>query len=306
MFKKYLVLIFGLGLIHSLAFAQVKDPYWLSLKRLSFSINAAYHFNPWHNYNNAVAKVVHQIRLDSFFHEPTGFYEKINGDAILRGGLGYQIFGGFNVSLTGQYGKTNSVFEFFPDSTRLPPDVTSVTHHQNMSFKIRSLGLALNYQIPINRKLALNSRVGVDRYAGQLKMSFRHTRAWRGPLPADEGFRVSAKMNEDTWGWNISAGLIWKLSQKISILTAIDYRNVEFSRLEGPAIFKTFEACPFTAELVEATNYFGLGVKEIKDPDCSVFLPALTFLTEPSQEARVPATVNLTSVGLRVGLMIGF
>lgn len=74
MFKKYLVLIFGLGLIHSLAFARVEDPYWLSLKRLSFSINAAYHFNPWHNYNNAVAKVVHQIRLDSLFHEPTGFY----------------------------------------------------------------------------------------------------------------------------------------------------------------------------------------------------------------------------------------
>lgn len=29
MFKKYLVLIFGLGLIHSLAFARVEDPYWL-------------------------------------------------------------------------------------------------------------------------------------------------------------------------------------------------------------------------------------------------------------------------------------
>ena len=307
MLKKFLLPVIGLYFLSAPSHAQDERPGWLSTKRLSFALSTAYHFNPWHSYNNAVATVTERIRLDSFFFEPTGYYEKINGDLVLSGELGYKLAGGLSFLLSAQLADTDSRFEFFPDSTKLAPDKSSVTHHQNMAFDLRSVGFGLSQSIAVSKRFSLSAAVGFDRYSGQLKMSFRHTRDWRGPLPEGEGLRVSATMKENTWGWRISTGLFWKLSNRISAFTGLEYRRAEFGSLEGPATF-TFlgdgGACPFTAELVEAPNYFGVGVKE--EPDCYVGLPSLTFLTEPKRDARVPASVDLTSLGIRAGLKIGF
>ena len=75
--KKLIFLILNFQILVSLSFAQEENPGWFSHKRLSFSLNTTYHFSPWDNYNNALATVTNQIRLDNFFHEPTGFYKKI-------------------------------------------------------------------------------------------------------------------------------------------------------------------------------------------------------------------------------------
>ena len=58
-------------------------------------------------------------------------------------------------------------------------------------------------------------------------------------------------------------------------------------------------ASPFQARLAEAANFFGVQNINEEDPDNEVFLPTLTFLTEPNPDARVPASVDLTSFGVR-------
>ena len=167
---------------------------------MSFTLSTDYHFDAWDNYNNAVATVTDRIRLDSFFLEPTGSFDKINGDLILRGELSYDIFGRFALLVAAQHGDTDSRFEFFPDSTRLPPGKSSVAFHQQMSFTVKSLGLGLKYSIPLRKKLQLSLAAGLDRYSGDLSLRFRHRRSSRGPLPKDTGERVSAKMSQSNGG----------------------------------------------------------------------------------------------------------
>lgn len=308
--KKNILLMVSLQVVFSAAWAQKTQRDWLSPARLTFSLGSSYHFNPWKNYNRALETATQQIRLDAFFFEPTGFYEKINGDATARAAIGYEIFKRVQIQLTGQYGEFDSRFEFYPDSSKIPRGVTSVAFHQGLGFNLRSLGFGLSYQLPIKKRFAIHAMAGLDRYTGKLDLRWRHTRSWRGPLPEDQGEQMQAKLKAHSWGWNLAAVLSYKLIGPVSFTAGAEYRHAKLTNLTGAATYgfpRSPESLqPFTAQLVTASNYFGVAVKEQSNPQALIDLPPLTFLTAPDSRARVPATIDLTALGLSAGLKIGF
>ena len=249
--------------------------------------------------------------MDNFFHEPTGFYDKINGDVTASGSLGYNITKNVSVLFTGQLGQIDSRFEFYPDKTKLPDNLLSVAHHQKMTFDLHSLGFGLKRTFPISKQLTWFTTIGIDRYTGQLKMNWRHFRDSRGALPEGFGNLVAAEFKKSVWGWNVDAGLTRSIANRLSIQVGIHYRKIKFSRLQGIGSYKfgrinrDVEPEHFIAELVEAPNYFGIRVSEWEG-DFFRYLPVLTFLTEPNEDARVPATINLNSFGIRVGIQYSF
>ncbi|NIR52098.1 hypothetical protein GWO43_26245 [candidate division KSB1 bacterium] len=79
--------------------------------------------------------------------------------------------------------------------------------------------------------------------------------------------------------------------------------------MRGPATFG-FPASnrffPFEVELVQAVNYFGVRDTNEDSPETEFRLPPLTFLTEPRDEVREPATIDLNAFGLRAGIQLSF
>jgi hypothetical protein len=304
-YKQFLTFAILFLFLSPAAFPQNKPAHWLSYERLFLHISTAHHFNPWKNYNNALETVVRRIQLDSFFFEPTGFYEKINGDAMFRAGIGYRISRRLALRLAGQYSASEAIFAFYPDPLKVPGENFSPAHHQEIDFTLQSFGFGLDFTHPVSRKFLIHAFGSVDRYHARMNIDFRHSRAWRGPLPENEGWRVSADLQENKWGFHGFLGAGLRLYGPLQVNAGIAFRAISFARLQGPATDGTFAHRPFIAHLVEAENYFGIGVKS-SPADYEPFLPDLTFLTEPGVDARVPATLDLTSFGPQIELKIGF
>lgn len=288
-------------------FSQEEASGWFSLQRFSFSLSSTYYFNPWDNYNQAIETVTTQIELDNFFYQPQGEYEKINGDVMFKGNLNYRILPSLSVSLTGQYGSTAARFEMHPDWT--VPAVLyggSPGHRQEFDFDVYSFGLEVAYRYPLNETITLLAAAGLDSYTGKLTFEFSYEHFTTGPLPDETFPQYSAKMDDKTLGWNLALGGDIKLWGPLSLEIAGSYRHAEFSELRGTGQADIFPMINFTAELVEAPNYFGIGIIEVQTPGYEDYaLPPLTFFTEPQPEARVPATIDLSSLGIQIGLSVG-
>lgn len=301
----WLIIIFMV--FSTMLFSQNETPGWFSPQRFSFSLSSTYYFNPWDNYNRAVETVTRQIELDKFFYQPQGEYEKINGDMMFKGNVNYHILPSLSVSLTGQYGSTAARFEMYPDWT--VPAVLyggSPGHRQEFSFDVYSFGLELAYRYPLNKTITFLAAAGLDSYTGKLTFEFSHDRFATGPLPDDTFPQYSAKMDDKTLGWNLALGGDIKLWGPLSFRIAGSYRHAKFSELRGSGQANIFTTVNFTGELVEAPNYFGIGIIEVLTPGYQGYtLPSLTFFTEPQPEVRVPAIIDLSSLGIQIGLRVG-
>ncbi len=281
---------------------------WLSPQRLSLSLASTYFFNPWDNYNNALARVTDRIRLDPYFVEPEGYYEEINGDLALQGTLSYKILGRIAARVTGQYGQSSSQFEFYPEPDKLPESAYSDAFHQELNWEYWSVGAGASYQVPVANRWHLKISADVERYSAHLNLKWRQSYYADGPLPEDEGDIVQANFEDQTWGGRLTAAVQWQCAGPLVLVAGASYRFTEFDQLEGPAAYSNFylENVPFTAALVEAPNYFGVRIKEKGAGEYDFFLPPLTFLTSPDENARVPAKVDLSSFGLTLGIQVGF
>ena len=140
--------------LHATAPAQ-KPAETRFLNRFSVTATTAYFRNPWQNYNRAVKTVARRVELDPFFLYPAGSYEKINGDLIFRGEFGFRLIRKLRVHLTGSFGQINSVFELFPNTSKLPPlGAGSPAFHQKLDFGVKSIGLGFSYEYSIGKNLA--------------------------------------------------------------------------------------------------------------------------------------------------------
>ena len=100
----------------------------------------------------------------------------------------------------------------------------------------------------------------------------------------------------------------WKLYKHVSLLVGLDYRQVEFNKMLGSATFgypSLNRVYDINVELVQAANYFGV---RDRFPDDNVLfgLPSLRFSTQPREDAREPAVIDLTAFGLRTGIQWSF
>lgn len=293
------------------------------LDRMSLSVTGGYHLNPWDDYNGALDTVTRRIERDPFFPNPTGQYDRINGDASVRATLGIRAFRELHVLLTGQYGQVSSDFEIFTDTTGIPePEVFSPAHHQTMDFSFWSLGVGLGYAVPLTHALEVQPRVTVGRYSAQLDLSWRHFRNAEGPLPSDsdEGRSLSANLDDQAWGLEAGVDVSWNVFSNVSLLAGVQYRSAVFDQMRGRASGQDIIYGPddgprgsdksFKVELVEASNYFG--VRPIEVPEgFRTQLPPLTFLTEPRslgdeerRKVRDPASIDLRSFGFRAGIRV--
>lgn len=271
------------------AFAQ-KHAGSQPFNRLSLTLAATYHRNPWKGYNHALEIATRQVELDNFFLYPTGYYEKINGDVSFNGTIGFQITKRLSILLNGLVGQMNSGFEFYADSSMVPPGAgASPAFQQQLDFSIHAIGIGVSYEYAVGNDLTLLPQVVLERYYGQLDLNWRHTRSSRGPIQPDNGDKLSASLDNATWGVNLGIALDWKFHENLSFLVGLDYRMAEFDRMRGPATygypgFNDF--FPFEGELVQAVNFFGVRDLNENSPDKRFFMPPLNFLTEPGTEAR--------------------
>ena len=279
------------------------------LNRFSFTATTAYFRNPWNDYNRAVKTVVRQVELDTRFLYPTGSYEKINGDLIFRGEFGFRVIKKLRVLLTGSFGQLNSVFELFPNTSKLPPlGAGSPAFHQKLDFKVKGIGLGFSYEFSVGKNLALLPQITLERSYGTLDLDWRYDSASRGPLGEDEGAQLSASLSDANWGVSSGIALKWKFHKDVSFLMGLDFRRVEFDRMRGSATFgyPSFNRVyDINVELVQAENYFGV---RDRFPDDNVLfsLPSLRFSTQPREDAREPAVIDLTAFGLRTGIQWSF
>jgi hypothetical protein len=288
--------------------ASAQNPHRYSLHRLSLSFASTYYFNPWNNYNDALSKVAGRIRLDPYFVEPQGYYEEINGDLAFQGALSYMVTGRVAAHVAGQYGQSSARFEFYPEPGKIPEFVFGTAFHQNLDWSIWSIGVGASYQFPLRRGVNLKISASAERYTAHLDLAWRHSYFADGPLPEGDGVGVQANLQDQTWGGSLAVAVQWQLAGPLALLAGASYRFAQFDDLKGPAVYNDSNLAngPFTAELVEASNYFGLRIKEQPAGDYSIILPPLTFLTSPDENARLPATIDLNSFGLTLGLQIGF
>lgn len=287
-----------------------QNPSLFSPQRLSLQLGSAYHFNPWGNYNNALATVSQEIRLNRFYIEPIGYYEKINGDLSARGTLGYhlpEISPRLFLLLDGQYASLNAGFEFYPHPGKIPEQFISPAFHQEINFRFWSAGAGLLYQLPLAGKWSVQASAGVDRYSANLDLQWRYWPWTQGPLPVGEGEQLSATLEDASWGGQARLLLSWKQFGPVSLLAGAEYRFAKFKSFEGPATYIFSRERTFVAELVEASNYFGVRVKEqpVQQNDM-IYLSPLTFQTLPDENSRIPATIDLSGLGLTLGLQMEF
>ena len=285
------------------------------LNRFSFTATTAYFRNPWNDYNRAVKTVVRQVELDTYFLYPTGSYEKINGDLIFRGEFGFRVIKKLRVLLTGSFGQLNSVFEFFPNTSKLPPlGAGSPAFHQKLDFKVKGIGLGFSYEFSVGKNLTLLPQITLERSYGTLDLDWRYDSSSRGPVGADTGEHLSASLSDATRWINVGIAMNWKLYKHVSLLVGLDFRRVEFDQMRGPATFNDGEFYDFEANLVQAENYFGVRDTTPGDPNTYIddqgldnYLSRnLNFRTEPRPDAREPAVIDLTAFGLRTGIQWSF
>ena len=302
------ILLFTLFLaLPTSAHSQGDD--WLSLSRLSLSVSSGYYINPWKNYNQAVESAVQSIRLNPRFIEPRGYYETVQGIGTLNAEVAYQLSGRLQLVLNGGYGQLDAGMEFYPEPSFLPSDKRSLAFHQQLSYNQQTYGIGAQYKFHLRDELLLTVGTIIEYHHANMEILWRHNRFSTGPLPEGSGEQLRADLSSSTVGAMFTFGAQYRFWGPVSITGQVRYRISTLNEFEGPATFGSapgFER-PFTAELVEAPNYFGVRVKEQPaDPTQQVFLPPLTFLSAPDESARMPASVTLSSFGLSGGVVITF
>ena len=286
--------------------AQTEDESWLSLSRLSLSVTTGYHLNPWKNYNQAVETAARSVSADPFFIEPRGFYERIEGSGTIEALVSYRVYERVSAVLYGSYGEFEAGMEFYPDPAQLPSGRSSLAFHQHISYQQQTFGVGAQYEFHPADAFLLTIKATVDYYDADIGIRWRHNRNATGPLPENTGEHLEAELHATTYGATVSGGAQVHLWGPVHFGGQIRYRFATLKNFEGPAKFFFSSSAterPFTAELVEASNYFGV---RVKDSSALVFLPPLTFLTEPDETARVPASIHLSSFGVTGGIIIRF
>jgi len=286
--------------------AQTEDESWLSLSRLSLSVTTGYHLNPWKNYNQAVETAARSVSADPFFIEPRGFYERIEGSGTIEALVSYRVHERVSAVLYGGYWELDVGMEYYPEPTLLPSTLRSLAFHQQMSYQQQTFGVGAEYGFPFDEKLLLTIGATVDYYNADIGIRWRHNRNATGPLPENTGEHLEAELHSTTFGATVAGGAQFHFWGPVHFGGQIRYRFATLKNFEGPAKFFFSSSAPerpFSAELVEASNYFGV---RVKDSSALVFLPPLTFLTEPDETARVPASIHLSSFGVTGGIIIRF
>ncbi|MEJ2635598.1 MAG: hypothetical protein P8184_09930, partial [Calditrichia bacterium] len=233
---KYPFILLTFLLICGSLAAQCAKTGWLSLQRLSLELSSGYYFSPWDNYNRAAQTIADRIMLDPYFYEPRGAYEKINGDLMYRGALGYRLFRGLRVSFTAQYSTSSAPFEMYPDMT-VPPlnENTSPAFRQKFSLDVYSFGLAADYRYAVNRRISLVTNAGLDRFTGKLDFRFIYDEGATGPAGSGFGWRdVKARLDDNVLAWHAGLGLSFRLTGRISLQVMGEYRRLRFEGMEGP------------------------------------------------------------------------
>lgn len=291
----------------TLAYSQESD--WFSLGRFSLSISSGYHINPWKNYNQAVESAARNISANPRFIEPRGYYETVQGIGMLDGVASYRLFERFQILLGGSYGEIEAGVEFYPEPALLPSDRRSLAFHQQLSYHQQAYGIGAQYEFPLQGGVLLTASTMIEYYRGDLELRWRYNRFATGPLPENGGENLLSDLSASTIGATLTGGAQYHVWGPVSITGQVRYRIATLKDFEGPATYKPVPEFQrsFPAELVEASNFFGVRVKEQSDdPTMQVYLPEFTFLALPGESARVPATVKLSSFGFTGGVVITF
>lgn len=297
--------------------AQDEVP-WLSFSRLSLSAATSYHFSPWKKYNESLQLAQDAIRYSAGYPSPSGSLEKILGDGTFEIALGYRIISGLSVNLIGGYTSTssNGAFSYpiegivYLDGYGYAYD-SELSIHQDIKFNVLEYGIGFQYSYEIMEDVQLSTLASIHRSFGRFNFEYDYQ------APYDRNL-FSAELQETQRDFRAGIGALVRLYGPLSLSSSVEYRWLKFPNLRGNGTHLEQHNHPnniyeqsreFNAGLGEADGYFGL---EIDDNDKWYVAEYLLYRLWTSAEVqswwkrKTPATLNLSGVGIKVGVRFEF
>jgi hypothetical protein len=302
-----LIFIFFLG---SPGITQDTQSRWLNWERLSITFGAAYYYSPWESYNNVVDLLARQISLDTYFYEPRGAYDRINGDMPLKMGLNYEVFTNFTIGLTGQYESIAAEFEIYSDAT-VPPKYLSwlKSYRQQIVLNMYSYGFEFNYSKPVANNIGLFAGLCVDLCTADLIYKSGYKQGEEGPI-GSEFPDIRVTMDDQNIGVRYIIGTELKVSDLISVRFAATYRQLSFDQIRGDGYERfSYDTIHFEAELAESSNYFGPKMIRVTSPGYEDYYQLFyrTFQTNPDHLNGAnlnPAKIDLNAFAIQAEIKI--
>lgn len=298
------------------ALAQEADVPWLSLRRLSVTATAAYHYNPWKKYNEAMSLAQDAIRYSSTYPNPHGGLEDIVGDGTFRIKAAYRVISGFSFNIGAGFVSTRGTIDVFWNPTVLidpggyPAPGPTRSTNQKMQLSVLEYTAGVQYTHDLNDALSLSASALVSRNQGSFQ--FNHTYQY-----ASSKHDFSADLKETTVGAVAGIELAFHALAPFSVITFAEYRWLKFRDLHGSGTYVYQEkqpswsyeySHPFDARLGEADGYFGLLVTPSNQSPPDYLLHQLweNAAVQPWWKTQQPAVLDLSGFGIGLGVRYEF
>jgi len=283
---------------------------WYSIKRISFNISGNLNYNPWEDYNNAVEEQAHEVMYNPWYISPNGNYEKIYNDKGYNFGLQYRIFKKVKIGCNYTDNNTKADFEFYPTKKIVISrylfeyDHNGIAYQQYIDFNISSFNYDLSYELFNYNRSSINSLVGISFIESEMKFDWNYSR-WHGEGPIDlDDPKIypsvfQSKLKDKTMSYYASLEIDYKLLNYLSVFTTLDLRLGELDDLNGSSVYNGRDC---NSKLVKSKNYFGVSTLDKSGFYGNYYL--LNFGEEYPIYKK--ASINLNSVGFKMGIRIGF
>ncbi|MBI3789237.1 MAG: hypothetical protein HY276_13410 [Ignavibacteriales bacterium] len=316
MTRLFIILSLLVFLLPRFVIAQNEIP-WLSLSRLSISASTSYHFSPWKKYNESLQLAQDAIRYDPTYAAPKGSFEKILGDGSIELSAGYRLIEGLSINVIGGYTATSSEGIFSHSVFGTDSDGSSVTlaeprFIQNFKLNVVEYGFGIRYTYEITEGISLAAGASASQAHGRLNFEYEFQRS-------STTYSYSVEMQEAQYSYRVGLGMLVNLYGPISLNSSIEYRWLKFPNFQGDGTYREQHntstssdeySQPFQALLGESDGYFGIHsphtAQTVVNEHLLHILWQRTSVWATWYETRKPATLDLSGVGVKIGIQVEF
>ena len=273
--------------------AQDQSERWLSLDRLSVSVTSSYAFVPWREFNDSYQIFHDAVGYNSAYPNPTGYIQKIQGDASIGLQVNYRLFGGLSVFVGGEYGGTKAKMEFKPQ------DFLMQAYRHEFEFSMTNIGGGIAYEQNATSWLRTTVFFSVETSKGKLNTNY-------GSNYVTSIRTFSAPLSDRAILFRGGYGLGIDLLDPLSIDLMVEYRSLRYDGLKGRGLYVQqyttggyYYEEGFDAILVSGPEYFGAGLAQSSS---SYLYQALGLWMADLSSIPSPATLDLSGISIRLAL----
>jgi hypothetical protein len=309
-------LLLVLVIVSVQTYAQETDVPWLSLKRLSVTAGAAYHYNPWKKYNESMSLAQDAIRYNPNYPNPQGGLEKVFGDGTFRIRAGYRVISGFSLNVGAGFMRTGGTIRVswnpsilvYPGGYPAPGPTRSA--NQEMQLNVPEYGAGFQYTYNLDDSFGISVSTLVSCCQGSFR--FKHTYEY-----ASWKYDFSADLKETKVGAVAGVELTLNAFAPLGIVSFVEYRWLRFPGLHGngtyvyqekQASWSYEESRPFEGRLGEADGYFGLLITPSNQSVADYVLHQLwqSAPVQPWWKTQQSAVLDLSGFGIGLGVRYAF